>query len=85
VLAALRNRLIPVRDSVADSLAAAVRTMSNCFNKALALLGLPSLEEWNGPGNILSRFKSGGLLQSGWKKEAWQSRWFAPHFQGRRT
>ena len=44
MLAALRNSLIPVRDGVADSLAAALRTMSNCFNNAPALLGLPQLE-----------------------------------------
>jgi predicted transposase YbfD/YdcC len=44
VMAALRNSLIHVLDGTADSLAAAVRTMSNCFNKALALLGLPQLE-----------------------------------------
>jgi hypothetical protein len=44
VLAALRNSLVHVLDGTAESLAAAVRTMSNCFNKALALLGLPQLE-----------------------------------------
>ena len=44
VMAALRNSLIHVLDGTADSLAAAVRTMSNCFKKALALLGLPQLE-----------------------------------------
>ena len=44
VMAALRNSLVPMLDGTADSLAAAVRTMSNCFNKALALLGLPQLE-----------------------------------------
>ena len=44
VLAALRNSIIHLLDRTADSLAAAVRTMSNCFNKALTLLGLPQLE-----------------------------------------
>lgn len=44
VMAALRNSLIHVLDGMGDSLAAAQRTMSNCFNKALALLGLPQLE-----------------------------------------
>ena len=44
VMAALRNSLVHVLEGTADSLAAAVRTMSNCFNKALALLGLPQLE-----------------------------------------
>jgi predicted transposase YbfD/YdcC len=44
VMAALRNSLVHMLDGTADSLAAAVRTMSNCFNKALALLGLPQLE-----------------------------------------
>jgi hypothetical protein len=31
-------------DRTADSLAAAMRKMSNCFDKALTLLGLPQLE-----------------------------------------
>jgi predicted transposase YbfD/YdcC len=44
VMAALRNSIIHLLDKTADSLAAAVRTMSNCFGKALALLGLPQLE-----------------------------------------
>jgi hypothetical protein len=44
VMAALRNSIIHVLDSTADSLAAAIRTMSNCFDKALTLLGLPQLE-----------------------------------------
>jgi predicted transposase YbfD/YdcC len=44
VMAALRNSLIHVLEDTADSLAAALRTMSNCFNKALTLLGLPQLE-----------------------------------------
>lgn len=44
VMAALRNSIVHLLDRTADSLAAAVRTMSNCFNKALALLGLPQLE-----------------------------------------
>jgi hypothetical protein len=36
--------VVHLLDVTADSLAAAMRTMSNCFNKALALLGLPQLE-----------------------------------------
>lgn len=44
VMAALRNSVVHVLEGTADSLAAAVRTMSNCFNKALVLLGLPQLE-----------------------------------------
>lgn len=44
VMAALRNSVMHVLEGTAESLAAAVRTMSNCFNKALALLGLPQLE-----------------------------------------
>jgi predicted transposase YbfD/YdcC len=44
VMAALRNSIIHLLDKTADSLAAAVRTLSNCFGKALALLGLPQLE-----------------------------------------
>ena len=44
VMASLRNSIIHLLDSTADSLAAAVRTMSNCFDKALTLLGLPQLE-----------------------------------------
>lgn len=44
VMAALRNSIIHLLDNTADSLAAAVRTMSNCFNKALTLLGLPQIE-----------------------------------------
>jgi hypothetical protein len=44
VMASLRNCIIHLLDNTADSLAAAVRTMSNCFDKALALLGLPQLE-----------------------------------------
>lgn len=44
VMAALRNSILHLLDNTADSLAAAVRTMSNCFNKALTLLGLPQLE-----------------------------------------
>ena len=44
VMAALRNSLIHMLEGTADSLAAAVRTMGNCFNKALTLLGLPQLE-----------------------------------------
>lgn len=45
VMAALRNSVIHVlKDVVGSSLAAAMRTMSNCFPKALDLLGLPQLE-----------------------------------------
>lgn len=45
VMAALRNGVIQVlSEVVAPSLAAAMRTMSNCFGKALNLLGLPQLE-----------------------------------------
>lgn len=45
VLAAVRNGVLHLlSDTGAESLAAAVRTMSNCFSKALALLGLPQLE-----------------------------------------
>jgi hypothetical protein len=44
VMAALRNTVVHLLDATADNLAAAMRTMSNCFNKALALLGLPQLE-----------------------------------------
>jgi hypothetical protein len=43
-MAALRNSIVHVLDRTADSLAAGLRTMSNCFNQALALLGLPQLE-----------------------------------------
>ena len=45
VMAALRNSVIYVlKDVAAPSLAAAMRTMSNCFAQALDLLGLPQLE-----------------------------------------
>ena len=45
VLASLRNSIVHLLSTTAaESLAAAVRTMSNCFGKALALLGLPQLE-----------------------------------------
>jgi hypothetical protein len=45
VMAALRNTVIYVlKDVEGPSLASAMRTMSNCFTKALALLGLPQLE-----------------------------------------
>jgi Transposase DDE domain len=44
VMAALRNSVVHVLEGTGESLAAALRTMSNCFNKALALLGLPQLE-----------------------------------------
>ncbi len=41
VMAALRNSIVHLLKDTADSLAAALRTLSNCFNKALTLLGLP--------------------------------------------
>jgi hypothetical protein len=45
VMAALRNSVIhALSEVVAPSLASAMRTMSNCFCKALSLLGLPQLE-----------------------------------------
>jgi len=45
VLASLRNSIVHLLTSqVADNVAAALRTMSNCFDKALTLLGLPQLE-----------------------------------------
>src|SRR5262245_29906079 len=44
VMAALRNSIVHLLDHTTDSLATALRTMSNCFNTALALLGLPQLE-----------------------------------------
>jgi hypothetical protein len=44
VMAALRNTVIHLAVGVADSLAAAVRKLSNCFPLALDLLGLPQLE-----------------------------------------
>jgi predicted transposase YbfD/YdcC len=44
VMAALRNSIVHLLDCTSDSLAAGLRTMSNCFNKALALLGLPQIE-----------------------------------------
>jgi hypothetical protein len=44
VIAALRNSIVHLLDNTTDSLAAAMWTMSNYFNKALALLGLPQLE-----------------------------------------
>jgi predicted transposase YbfD/YdcC len=45
VMAALRNSVIHVlAEVVAPSLASAMRTMSNCLDRALKLLGLPQLE-----------------------------------------
>lgn len=45
VMAALRNSIIFVlKEVAAPSLAAAMRSMSNCFDKALDLLGLPQIE-----------------------------------------
>jgi hypothetical protein len=44
VMAALRNSIIHLLGNTAESLAAAVRTMSNCFDRALTLLGLPQLK-----------------------------------------
>ena len=44
VMAALRNTVIHLAQQVGPSLAAAVRTLGNCFSNALDLLGLPQLE-----------------------------------------
>jgi hypothetical protein len=44
VMAGLRNGVIHLLGDAGDGLAAALRTMSNCFHKALSLLGLPQLE-----------------------------------------
>jgi predicted transposase YbfD/YdcC len=45
VMAALRNSVIQVlKDVTAPSLAAAMRTMGNCFSQALKVLDLPQLE-----------------------------------------
>jgi len=45
VLASLRNSVVHLlTTTVSENLAAAMRTMSNCLGKALALLGLPQLE-----------------------------------------
>jgi hypothetical protein len=44
VMAGLRNTVLHLLAGTADNLAAALRTMSNCFSKALSLLGLPQLE-----------------------------------------
>jgi len=44
VMAALRNTIIHLAKDVAPSLAAAVRTLNNCFSQALSLLGIPQLE-----------------------------------------
>jgi predicted transposase YbfD/YdcC len=45
VMAAMRNTVIHVlSDVVAPSLASAIRSMSNCFDKALGLLGLSLLQ-----------------------------------------
>ena len=44
IMAALRNSVVHLLEDANDGLAAAVRTMSNCFNKALTLLGLPQLQ-----------------------------------------
>jgi predicted transposase YbfD/YdcC len=44
IMASLRDSVLHLLDGAADSLAAAIRTMSNCFDKALTLLGLPQLE-----------------------------------------
>jgi hypothetical protein len=45
VMAGLRNSVIHVLSgAVPSGLAAALRTMSNCFSRALDLLGLPQLE-----------------------------------------
>lgn len=45
VMAGLRNSLLHLLgDVAAPSVAAAMRTMGNCFSQALAFLGLPQLE-----------------------------------------
>jgi hypothetical protein len=45
VMAALRNSIIHVLSGVvAPSFASAIRTMNNCLDQALSLLGLPQLE-----------------------------------------
>lgn len=45
VMAAIRNSIIYVlKDVAAPSLASALRKMSNCFDQALSLLGLPQFE-----------------------------------------
>jgi predicted transposase YbfD/YdcC len=44
VMAALRNSVIHTLSTVGANLAAAMRTMSNCFGRALDLLGLPQIE-----------------------------------------
>lgn len=44
VMAALRNSVIHALSKVGDNLAAAMRTMSNCFGRALDLLGLPQIQ-----------------------------------------
>jgi len=45
IMAALRNSVVAVLSELkATSLAAAMRTMSNCFSKAMDLLGLPQFE-----------------------------------------
>jgi len=45
VMAAMRNSVIHLlNDGVGETLAAAIRTMTNCLAKALTLLGLPQLE-----------------------------------------
>jgi predicted transposase YbfD/YdcC len=44
VMAALRSAVIHITQKVAPSLATAVRTLGNCFGKALSLLGLPQIE-----------------------------------------
>jgi hypothetical protein len=44
VMAALRSTVIHLAQEVGPGLAAAVRTLGNCFSQALSLLGLPQLE-----------------------------------------
>jgi hypothetical protein len=44
IMAALRNSIVHLLGRTGESLAGALRTMSNCFNKALTLLGLPNVE-----------------------------------------
>jgi predicted transposase YbfD/YdcC len=44
VMASLRSAVIHLTQEVSENLAAAVRTLNNCFSQALSLLGLPQLE-----------------------------------------
>ena len=44
VMAALRNTIIHALDELGDNLAAAMRTLNNCFSQALSFIGLPQHE-----------------------------------------